>query len=354
MKPGLSLKRDSTNMTIAEFYERYQLDKYNFDPDYQRRGDVWTNDKKSFLIDSILKNFPMPPVFLHQRIDDETGTTKYDIIDGKQRLTAIISFIQNEISLPQTYEEGSYGDFSLNDLKFEDLNGGLASYRKQFWRYSLSVEYIDPENGDVVKEIFDRLNRNGEPLEPQELRNARYHNTDFLKQVSILTKSVDWGNLQKVKISRMQDEEFVSELMFYLLEGEPTDASTKAALDERFETWTREFNLRESVYDEAVERFKACLQFLKSLDLDYSKYKIKGVSHFYALFALADACLKKKIDIEVIKSKIDAFYSEVRTPESTDLLIQDYRSSMISNTRSKNQRNKRINALLSYCFDSQS
>lgn len=94
------LNRESTRITISEFYERNQLNKYNFDPKYQRRSDVWSEEKQSFLIDSILKNYPMPPIFLHQVIESDTGATKYNVIDGKQRLSTILRFINNEIALP--------------------------------------------------------------------------------------------------------------------------------------------------------------------------------------------------------------------------------------------------------------
>ena len=61
--------RKSTSITISVFYENYQLDKYNMNPEYQRDDNVWEMSQKAFLIDTILKNFPMPPIFLEQKID---------------------------------------------------------------------------------------------------------------------------------------------------------------------------------------------------------------------------------------------------------------------------------------------
>ena len=198
------LTRESTRITISEFYERHQLKKYNFDPEYQRKGDVWSEEKKSFLIDSILKNYPMPPIFLHQVIDSATGATKYNVIDGKQRLSAILGFINNEIELPSDYDVGAFGDSRLNGKKFEDLEDELQEFKMQFWRYVLSVEYIETGDTDIINNVFDRLNRNGEPLEPQELRKAKYYNTELIKLVEQLTQVVDWNNLGKIKINKTQ------------------------------------------------------------------------------------------------------------------------------------------------------
>ena len=95
--------RKSTTITISNFYEQYQLKKYRLDPPYQRDLNVWEEDQKSFLMDTIFKNFPIPPIFLEQKIDSNTGVTKYDVIDGKQRLSTIIDFINNKIALPQEF-----------------------------------------------------------------------------------------------------------------------------------------------------------------------------------------------------------------------------------------------------------
>jgi len=342
------LKRDSTKITISEFYERYKLEKYNFEPRYQRRGDVWDVDKQSFLLDSILKNYPIPPIFLHQRIDENTGATKYDIIDGKQRLTAIIRFLNGEVPLPQDYDEGAFGNSALNGAYFKDLDGELGEYKKQLWRYSITVEYIDTDELEIIDNVFDRLNRNGEPLEMQELRKAKYHDSKILSLVEKSADYVNWENLEKIKFNRMQDQEFVSELIFYLLEGETSDGDSKKNLDEKYRNWND--RLSSEMADQYYERFKNAIDFVNMLDLDFNKYRIKGVSHFYAIFALCDICVKKGIDITNVSKKLNDFYTLVRRGDEEVLNVKDYRNSMQSNTRSKSQRKKRINALEDFCI----
>lgn len=341
------LNRESTKITISEFYERNQLDKYNFDPEYQRRGDVWSEEKQSFLIDSILKNYPMPPIFLHQVIDSNSGATKYNVIDGKQRLNAILRFISNELELPSDYDVGAFGDSRLNGKKFCDLEGELQEFKMQFWRYILSVEYIETDDIDVINNVFDRLNRNGEPLEPQELRKAQYYNTELIQLVDKSSKLVDWNNLGKVKISRMQDAEFVSELIFFILEGEPMDASKRENIDEYYKKWASKLTPEKS--DKVSETFSKTIDFLSKLKIDYEKYKINGVSHFYALFAFSYKCLLNKYDCKIISGKINNFFDELRSSGNVCNEVIEYKESMQSNTRSKGQRLKRINALLEYC-----
>ena len=344
------LNRESTKITISEFYERYQLEKYNFDPEYQRRGDVWAEEKQSFLIDSILKNYPMPPIFLHQVIDNSTGATRYNIIDGKQRLTAIIKFINNEIELPSDYDVGAFGDSRLNGKKFKDLTGDLQDFKMQFWRYILSVEYIETSDTDIINNVFDRLNRNGEPLEAQELRKAKYYNTALIKLVTQLTDEINWSNIGKVKANRMQDAEFVSELIFLLLENEPMDASKKENIDEYYSKWASK--LTEDKATEIETIFKSSLQCLDQLNVNYDKYKINGVSHFYALFAFSSHLYTNKLSPANYTTKIDSFFSCLRgQPNQSDENVRVYRESMQSNTRSKGQRIKRINALKQYCLE---
>ena len=93
-------KRHETDFTIATLWEFKSLDKINLNPKYQRSSEVWNIEKQSFLIDSIVKNFPIPPIFLHEFIDQDSGKTKYDVIDGKQRLTSIFKFIEGNLALP--------------------------------------------------------------------------------------------------------------------------------------------------------------------------------------------------------------------------------------------------------------
>ncbi|MCA3155559.1 MAG: DUF262 domain-containing protein, partial [Burkholderiales bacterium] len=71
------------------------------DPEYQRSSDVWTEEKKQLLIDTILNGFDVPKLYFHKFPTAFIFGGKeyeYAIIDGKQRLEAIWEFIDGKFA----------------------------------------------------------------------------------------------------------------------------------------------------------------------------------------------------------------------------------------------------------------
>lgn len=338
------LERNPTTISIASFHEQNQLKKYNYEPPYQRRS-VWSDEKQSYFIDSILRNFPIPPIFLHRKIDPDTGRTNFDVIDGKQRLTAIARFINNEI--PAANEYGPADDpNALDGAYFQDLssNNLLSEFKSAFWKYDLPVEYIDPEDIGLIEDVFDRLNRNGEPLKGQELRNAQYHSSALLKAVNKLLENPYLGErLSVTDLARMEDKEFCSECLLSVFMNQVI-GSTQVILDQLYDQHKSED------YTDAVQRSLAICDDLNSLDLDYTGLRITGVSHLYGLWGLALVLhlnSKKAIDFKV---QIHAFYHALRdTAPAAEPFKDDYKKSMTSRTKERFMRVRRVNALLAAC-----
>ncbi|MCZ8090662.1 DUF262 domain-containing protein [Flavobacterium sp.] len=345
------LNRNSTTINIANFWENYQLDKYNFEPDYQRKSDVWSPSKKSFLIDTILKNFPIPPIFLHQHIDEETGKTMYDVIDGKQRLGAILSFIKNEIRTPEDFHSDGFGIPELSDISFKDLDeNNLSDWKKAFWRYDITIEYIDTNQVDVVNNIFDRLNRNGEPLTKQELRNAKYNSSGFYKLIKRLTQiEILQPVLNKLQRNRLEDEEYVTELLITSINKEVIAGDKPEMIDQKMEEYS---NSSQEILKEFENDFIKYSEFIRNLNLNLENLKIDGVSHFYALWGFAIENLKNKtieqINFEILNKKLEDFYQKYIEKSQIDL-IQQYKTTMSAGTKSTARRKRRIDSLLQYC-----
>ena len=82
--------------SVEEIYRRYTQDKYQINRRYQRKL-VWGNKEKEKLIDSLCNNIPIPLILLAE-VEDKEGKSdgrRYEIIDGLQRMNAIVSFIEN-------------------------------------------------------------------------------------------------------------------------------------------------------------------------------------------------------------------------------------------------------------------
>lgn len=145
-------------------------DAINLRPEYQRRL-RWSNGQKSKLIESLLLNIPIPPVFFY-----ESDAARYEVMDGQQRMNAIREFFS--------------GDFRLSGLKvLSPLNGLTYSkcpprVKRTLDRASISAIVLLMESEsektaegrlsrtDIRRLVFDRLNTGGMKLNPQEIRNA--------------------------------------------------------------------------------------------------------------------------------------------------------------------------------------
>ena len=139
------------------------------DPDFQRH-DVWDVKQKSELIESILMGIPIPLMYL---FEDKNG--KKQVVDGRQRISAILNFLDDKFKLRNLRILDQ-----LNKHSFSDLEPKL---RGVFEDYQLFFYIIQPPTPERVKyDIFDRVNRGGTSLNKQEMRNALYRGrcTDML------------------------------------------------------------------------------------------------------------------------------------------------------------------------------
>ena len=343
------LKRSSSTINIATYWENHQLDKYNYDPLYQRTSEAWSPAKRSFLIDTILKNFPMPPIFLHQIIDPDSGKTIYDVIDGKQRLNAIKEFITNNIKTPDDFSSDNFGSPKLDGIYFKDLeNPEISDWKKVFWRYEITIEYIDTEQIAIVNNIFDRLNRNGEPLTRQELRNARYHSTELYKLIKYLSSLGAFKKFfEKIEVNRLEHEEFTSELLLMLLENQVLNGDNPDQLDILFEKYAKQAD-SDSYFRSAKDQFIQITKVFNDFNIDYDNLKLYGPSHIHAWWGFAWIIITQNLNIEELDNKLNDFFIAFRNGEKSEF-VQEYRTAMSAGTKAKSRRVRRINALLHYC-----
>ncbi len=144
---------------LADFKSRIEVD------DEFQRGLVWSSAQQALLIDSILRGFDVPKIFLRKLPDGNPHL--FSVIDGKQRLTAIWRFLNDEVSLLKKADPfPEFGD--LGGMLWSEMPNA-AKDRLQF--ANLTVSKIEDATSDEIRELFLRL-QEGEPLNAAEKRNA--------------------------------------------------------------------------------------------------------------------------------------------------------------------------------------
>jgi Protein of unknown function DUF262 len=266
------VKYDVSLQTIAWFNARRNDQTLEISPKFQRRP-VWMERERSSLIDTICSGLPFPEIYIHHETNQEDGSERHIIVDGQQRVTSVLMFIDGDISLPNSEIWGGKG---LGDLNPEQ--------KSDFWSYKIVVRSLSRTNDAEIRDLFERLNTNNIALNDQEIRNAHYAGS--FKQLA--ERMADNPLFQTIglftarDIRRMLDVEYASELLLLTIEG---ITNKKDMLDSAYAGYEEELP-REAEYE---EEFNIAISLLRSLIANDNKAQVKKKSNFYTLYG---ACLR--------------------------------------------------------------
>jgi hypothetical protein len=169
----------SQSISIQSLYTWYRDEKLFVNRRYQRKL-VWTVEEKQKLIESVLKKYPIPAILIAER-DGTPGT--YEIIDGLQRLNAIVSYIENSFPVvpegyfniehfPTAKTAAAGGDF----IPSTDTDRISAKEVSTILDYSLALSVMRNATELEIDDVFDRINTYGHRLSDQERRQAGVQN----------------------------------------------------------------------------------------------------------------------------------------------------------------------------------
>jgi len=147
----------------------------DWDPPFQRRGKLWSDSDKAYLVDSIINGYDIPKIYM---ADFNLGESKinykklpYAIIDGKQRFEAIFDFFDNNIVLNEDFVLLEDPSLKLGGLSFKDLKANYKDIAEEFENAQLTIIGVFSIKEEYINELFVRLNRS-KPLTGAEIRNA--------------------------------------------------------------------------------------------------------------------------------------------------------------------------------------
>lgn len=257
----------TTHRSIVWFKKAFEAGDLVIKAPFQRNP-VWSDRQKSALIDTILLEYPIPELYM-QDLTDAQGNQKYILVDGQQRIRAVLDFLANRIELED--ESPRWAGSRFDDLTEAD--------KKKVYEYSFVVRQLPDIPEEELRIIFQRLNRNTMTLTPQELRHATYWGP-FIKLMEEVADFEYWDDAGVFSANdrrRMLDVEFVSELAVAYLNG----------LQNKKKNLEEYYQLYEETFDDAsaIRRvFVAVLGEIEQVLPSLAKTRWRKKSDFYTLF----------------------------------------------------------------------
>jgi hypothetical protein len=280
---SMDIKR--TLFSVSDFLDWQRQGALDLDPPFQRRS-VWKKGAKSYLIDTVVRGLPTPLIFIREKIDPETLRPMREVIDGQQRLRTLLGFI-DESSL-EDFDPGrdrftvqKVHNASVADRSFRKLDRGTRT-RILGYEFSTHVLPSDTEDRDILM-IFARLNSTGTPLNPQELRNAKYFGElkTLMYQLAYeqLERWLEWRVFNEDQVSRMTEVELTSDLSLNMLDG--LTGKSQPKLNKFYEKFDSQLPRK----DELARRFR---NVMDSIDEVFGKQLPASVFtsevYFFTLF----------------------------------------------------------------------
>lgn len=228
---------DYQSLVVQDVLNLEKQGELNLNPWYQRRS-VWKDSQKSYLINTLFERKPIPTIYIRHTIDIEKEKSIKEVVDGQQRIRAILSYYKDEISSlhPETGKR----------VKYKELN---ALQKQKFLMTPLPVGYLQSATDADVIDIFARINSVAKSLNSQEKRNAQY--SGLFKQFCVAesTKRLEffrkYGIFSANDFSRMNEVQFMADLIINLIGGLTGYSSKK--LDDYYKRYDDNFEYGEEI-----------------------------------------------------------------------------------------------------------
>ncbi|MGA7678299.1 MAG: DUF262 domain-containing protein [Dehalococcoidia bacterium] len=275
-------------MSIQEAYRLYRDGSLLVNRRYQRKL-VWTQEEKVLLVESIMKGFPIPLILLAAR-PKEPGESKYEIIDGVQRLNAIFAYIENAFHVSGKYfdvKEFTRAKLVADQGLFSQVSDDkpLLSQKEcaDLLDYQLAITIYPASSENDITDVFGRINSGGRQLSAQEKRQAGVITpfTEMVRKIAselrgdaskellllsempeisiesrrarqeygLTAEEIFWcrqGIISSSDLRNSEDEEMIADIAFSILKGQPF-ARSREALDDLY-------NQDSAVFEEAHDK----------------------------------------------------------------------------------------------------
>lgn len=338
---------NTSHQNLAWFVEQNESGSLELRPGFQRRP-VWTDEEKAFLIDSVLRGYPIPEVYV-QSLDDGTKQA-VAVVDGQQRLRACLEFMANEF--PCTFDVNKLNPLhSLADTpwfgkKFSQLED---DERLRIRKYKLIVRDLEDADESQVRHLFHRLNQSNVALNSQELRYSIYQG-GLLSAVEALVKHRAWDHIRmftKLQQRRMLDSEYISELVIGHLHF---PQNKKDDMDEYYRRYANDLPGSDKILQTFDDCLGALIDAFPKAHMDGTRWYRK--SDFYTLLLAMTRGKIPLVDgsISHLKDRLVEFSDLVSSPprDGEPDAVSTYREAVERAATDRGRRVRREEALLAF------
>lgn len=321
--------------SILEIYQKIQSKKLLLNPEYQRNV-IWDKSKKTAFIESLFMGIIIPPVYVVEIPGDNIlEENTYEVVDGKQRLSTIESFIKSGFFLEEKSLE-YYKDWFGNKV-FSVIQTEHPSLTTEMLSSVLDIYVITANSPEFTKyDIFSRLNKGAEKLKVNEIRKAVYR-SETIKVIEEYVKQNEASEQYKLvftanDIKRYEDYgRFYRSIAYYLQTNEELEVVNgynsrprEMINDVLYKLQIKEISLeKEIIYNIINQTIKLLIRFASHSS---KQYLVDSCIHFAVLNP--EKFMEKSMEIE-------------SDPEINESLIKSP-----STTTNVNLRIKRVKAIL--------
>ena len=307
-----TLQTDKLDMSFGEIMSMYERDEIIINPDFQRLY-RWKDFQKTRFIESILIGIPIPPIFV---AEDENG--RWELVDGLQRLSTILSFFGILKTLPEK-NDWILGDGDLiRDLEGYCCKDLPLKTQLNIKRASCRVEIIKWNSKyDLRFELFNRLNTGGSPLTNQEIRNSLFREissdfNNFLKELSSNPKFKTIINVSQEQV----DELYLEELVLRFMSLYNSDTINRSIAQHMTEFMKQSAKNKDFNYEKYRTIFNRTVDILEPLGSKIFRYSTKDVFstavYDTTMIGIAENIhLYGNVKPSVIKGKISEIQTDV-------------------------------------------
>lgn len=303
--------RTTLNWTVRNLKTMYdEKNTLSFNHPIQRQSSQWENEQQSLLIHSILANYPVPAVYVHKMETYEVDAKgrhlySYSVLDGKQRMTTVFSFINGEFALsenlPDVEIEGT--SYCIAGKYFEDLDDDVC---QEILRFRFNIQAFEDVSDEVIEEIFFRLNNSTPLSKAQKSRPLMgVQNSIFINEILSSRFFTEKCSFSKMQLKKSDD-------MCTLLQG-------MLLLDSKYrgyefdsisadEVMTYSSFIKNNYPVHLQERLKRIIAFLDNVF--YTKDKNLKKINIPIIFLIADEALDKSITGINFRRWFNSFFDE--------------------------------------------